>query len=170
MRARDPDQPHRASTPLELLFDLRFVVAVAAVGAGLEVAIDATEHTASVSAQTAALAVAIPVAVLLLVLIWLRRFTVPAQLDTRWPWGAPSWCFYWLCPPGCSGSVAPCSPLPGHGHHARRPSVRHPPGVETLIWNSVSLRPSVTPPDRRALCGEVCYCVRGLDLVLTACQ
>jgi low temperature requirement protein LtrA len=31
MRARDPDEPHRAATPLELLFDLTFVVAVAAV-------------------------------------------------------------------------------------------------------------------------------------------
>ena len=31
MRARDPNEPHRASTPLELLFDLTFVVAVAAV-------------------------------------------------------------------------------------------------------------------------------------------
>ena len=31
MRARDPHEPHRAATPLELLFDLTFVVAVAAV-------------------------------------------------------------------------------------------------------------------------------------------
>jgi low temperature requirement protein LtrA len=31
MRARDPDEAHRAATPLELLFDLTFVVAVAAV-------------------------------------------------------------------------------------------------------------------------------------------
>lgn len=31
MRARDPREPHRAATPLELLFDLTFVVAVAAV-------------------------------------------------------------------------------------------------------------------------------------------
>jgi low temperature requirement protein LtrA len=30
-RARDPHEPHRAATPLELLFDLTFVVAVAAV-------------------------------------------------------------------------------------------------------------------------------------------
>ena len=29
MIGRDPDEPHRASTPLELLFDLTFVVAVA---------------------------------------------------------------------------------------------------------------------------------------------
>ena len=29
MTARDPHEPHRASTPLELLFDLCFVVAVA---------------------------------------------------------------------------------------------------------------------------------------------
>jgi low temperature requirement protein LtrA len=31
MRARDPDETHRTATPLELLFDLTFVVAVAAV-------------------------------------------------------------------------------------------------------------------------------------------
>lgn len=31
MRARDPHEPHRAATPLELLFDLTFVVAIAAV-------------------------------------------------------------------------------------------------------------------------------------------
>jgi low temperature requirement protein LtrA len=35
MRPRDPRQPHRASTPLELLFDLTLVVAVAAVAAQL---------------------------------------------------------------------------------------------------------------------------------------
>ena len=36
MGPRRPDEPHRASTPLELLFDLCFVVAVARAGAGLE--------------------------------------------------------------------------------------------------------------------------------------
>jgi low temperature requirement protein LtrA len=35
MRRRDPDEQHRASTPLELLFDLTFVVAVAYVAAEL---------------------------------------------------------------------------------------------------------------------------------------
>ena len=35
MRARSPDEQPRASTPLELLFDLVFVVAVAFAGAGL---------------------------------------------------------------------------------------------------------------------------------------
>ena len=35
MRARSPDEKPRASTPLELLFDLVFVVAVAFAGAGL---------------------------------------------------------------------------------------------------------------------------------------
>jgi low temperature requirement protein LtrA len=35
LAARDPDEDHRASTPLELLFDLTFVVAVAQAGAGL---------------------------------------------------------------------------------------------------------------------------------------
>lgn len=33
--ARDPQQPHRASTPLELLFDLISVIAIAAITAGL---------------------------------------------------------------------------------------------------------------------------------------
>lgn len=35
MAARDPTERHRASTPLELLFDLTFVVAVASAGSGL---------------------------------------------------------------------------------------------------------------------------------------
>src|SRR4051812_45579359 len=35
MAGRDPDEDHRASTPLELFFDLCFVVAVAAVAASL---------------------------------------------------------------------------------------------------------------------------------------
>ena len=35
MTGRDPDEPHRATTPLELLFDLSFVVAVAAAAAAL---------------------------------------------------------------------------------------------------------------------------------------
>jgi low temperature requirement protein LtrA len=39
MRARDPEQPHRASTNLELLFDLCFVVAVAVAAGQLHHAI-----------------------------------------------------------------------------------------------------------------------------------
>jgi low temperature requirement protein LtrA len=35
MRERDPHEEHRVSTPLELLFDLCFVVAVAQVGSEL---------------------------------------------------------------------------------------------------------------------------------------
>ncbi|MCX6396072.1 MAG: low temperature requirement protein A [Propionibacteriales bacterium] len=35
LEGRDPDEEHRASTPLELLFDLSFVVAVAAAAAAL---------------------------------------------------------------------------------------------------------------------------------------
>ena len=35
MQARSPHEPHRASTPLELLFDLVFVVAIAEAGSGL---------------------------------------------------------------------------------------------------------------------------------------
>ncbi|GGM07055.1 low temperature requirement protein A [Nakamurella endophytica] len=41
MRGRDPREPHRASTPLELLFDLCFVVAVARAGAALEAQVEA---------------------------------------------------------------------------------------------------------------------------------
>jgi low temperature requirement protein LtrA len=36
MVARDPEEPHRSSTPLELFFDLTFVVAVAAASSGLQ--------------------------------------------------------------------------------------------------------------------------------------
>ncbi len=39
MTARSPHEPHRASTPLELLFDLVFVVAIAQVASGLHHAI-----------------------------------------------------------------------------------------------------------------------------------
>jgi len=35
MKPRSPDEAHRASTPLELLFDLVFVVAVAQAASGL---------------------------------------------------------------------------------------------------------------------------------------
>ena len=35
MRPRDPDEPHRAATPLELFFDLVFVVAVSLASVGL---------------------------------------------------------------------------------------------------------------------------------------
>jgi low temperature requirement protein LtrA len=35
MTGRNPGEPHRASTPLELLFDLTFVVAVARAAAQL---------------------------------------------------------------------------------------------------------------------------------------
>ncbi|AXB48589.1 low temperature requirement protein A [Amycolatopsis albispora] len=44
MRARDAREPHRAATPLELLFDLCFVVAVAQAAAGLHHAV-AENHT-----------------------------------------------------------------------------------------------------------------------------
>lgn len=39
MRARSPHEPHRASTPLELLFDLVFVVAIAQSAGGLHHAV-----------------------------------------------------------------------------------------------------------------------------------
>lgn len=35
MRPRDPDEPHRAASPLELFFDLVFVVAVSLSSAAL---------------------------------------------------------------------------------------------------------------------------------------
>ena len=44
MVGRDPDEPHRASTPLELLFDLTFVVAVARAASELHHAL-AQGHT-----------------------------------------------------------------------------------------------------------------------------
>lgn len=46
MTARDPHEPHRASTPLELLFDLCFVVAIAQASARLHHGI-AADHAAS---------------------------------------------------------------------------------------------------------------------------
>ena len=39
MTARSPHEPHRASTPLELFFDLVFVVAIAQAASGLHHAI-----------------------------------------------------------------------------------------------------------------------------------
>ena len=39
MRARSPHEPHRVATPLELLFDLVFVVAIAQAANGLHHAI-----------------------------------------------------------------------------------------------------------------------------------
>ena len=43
MRARSPHEPHRVATPLELLFDLVFVVAIAEAASGLHHAV-ATQH------------------------------------------------------------------------------------------------------------------------------
>jgi low temperature requirement protein LtrA len=58
---------------------------VAATGAGIEVAVDAEEHTAHVPATTAAFAVAIPVALVLVVLTALRRLTwAPGSLAPGW--------------------------------------------------------------------------------------
>ena len=45
MRARSPHEPHRAATPLELLFDLVFVVAIAEAASGLHHAV-AEAHVA----------------------------------------------------------------------------------------------------------------------------
>jgi low temperature requirement protein LtrA len=44
MKPRDPHEPHRASTPLELLFDLVTVIAIASAAAGLHHAV-AADHT-----------------------------------------------------------------------------------------------------------------------------
>ena len=41
MRARSPHEPHRTATPLELLFDLVFVVAIAQAASGLHHAVSA---------------------------------------------------------------------------------------------------------------------------------
>ena len=41
MAPRDPHEPHRASTPLELLFDLVTVIAIASAAAGLHHALGA---------------------------------------------------------------------------------------------------------------------------------
>lgn len=45
MKPRDPHEPHRASTPLELLFDLVTVISIASAAAGLHHAV-AADHTA----------------------------------------------------------------------------------------------------------------------------
>ena len=45
MRARSPHEPHRVATPLELLFDLVFVVAIAEAASGLHHAV-AAQHAA----------------------------------------------------------------------------------------------------------------------------
>ncbi|HET7720442.1 MAG TPA: low temperature requirement protein A, partial [Acidimicrobiales bacterium] len=48
MRPRDPGQAHRAATPLELFFDLTFVVAVAQCAASLHHAV-AADHAGDVA-------------------------------------------------------------------------------------------------------------------------
>ena len=58
---------------------------VAATGAGLEVAVDAEEHVAHLSATAAGFAVAVPIALVLLVLTTLRRLTwAPGSLAFGW--------------------------------------------------------------------------------------
>ncbi len=59
LRPRDPDEPHRVSTQLELLFDLVTVVALAAVTAGLHHAISEGHGVEK-----------LPVFILLFVVIW----------------------------------------------------------------------------------------------------
>ena len=49
MTARSPHEPHRAATPLELLFDLVFVVAIAQVASGLHHAISEAHAAAGLS-------------------------------------------------------------------------------------------------------------------------
>lgn len=49
MRARDPEEPHRVSTPLELLFDLCFVVAIAQASGRLRAGLDAGEPVQALS-------------------------------------------------------------------------------------------------------------------------
>jgi len=50
MAPRDPREPHRASTPLELLFDLCFVVAIAQLAARLHHAIGHDHAVAAIPA------------------------------------------------------------------------------------------------------------------------
>jgi low temperature requirement protein LtrA len=58
---------------------------VAATGAGLEVAVDAEEHVAHVSATAAGFAVAVPIALVLLLLTTLRHLTwSPGSLAAGW--------------------------------------------------------------------------------------
>ncbi|MFE9253247.1 low temperature requirement protein A [Streptomyces sp. NPDC007088] len=57
--------------------------AVAALGAGLEAALDATEHEAPVSEQAAALSVAVPVAVVLAAVGVLHRLTGAGAVDRQ---------------------------------------------------------------------------------------
>jgi low temperature requirement protein LtrA len=58
---------------------------VAATGAGLEVAVDAEEHTSHVSATAAGFAVGVPIALVLVVLTTLRRLTwAPGSLAFGW--------------------------------------------------------------------------------------
>ena len=58
---------------------------VAATGAGLEVAVDAEEHVAHLSATAAGFAVAVPIALVLLVLTTLRHLTwAPGSLAVGW--------------------------------------------------------------------------------------
>jgi low temperature requirement protein LtrA len=45
MSGRDPDEEHRSSTPLELLFDLTFVIAVAQAGTQLRHALAVGQAT-----------------------------------------------------------------------------------------------------------------------------
>jgi hypothetical protein len=74
MSGRDPGEPHRASMPLELLFDLTF-------GWLFQVVIGTLTHTTHVTPAFAAFTVAIPVAV---------SITVLALLATRSSGGEPA--------------------------------------------------------------------------------
>ncbi len=73
MGGRDPHEPHRAATPLELLFDLTFVVAfgiaaneLVAVGAGLHAAAYHVEEHSELGVPGTLLTVAVPLAIYVL--------------------------------------------------------------------------------------------------------
>ena len=54
MHPRDPEEPHRIATPLELLFDLVFVIAIASAAAGLHHALTAGHITQGIATFIAA--------------------------------------------------------------------------------------------------------------------
>jgi low temperature requirement protein LtrA len=81
MTGRSIDESHRAASQLELLFDLTFVIAVAALaatGAGLEAAVAHSGHHAATPSVAVGYAVAVPVAVFL-TLVWALHVPIIAR-------------------------------------------------------------------------------------------
>src|SRR4051812_31002590 len=74
MAPRDPDEPHRASTPLELFFDLAVVVAVAQASTGL--------HHGLVDGHTRDALVGYPLVFFAIWLAWLNVTWFASAYDT----------------------------------------------------------------------------------------